>query len=399
MSKRLLIALLTAAMFVQVSVVAVSAEDADTSREAAELFEHIQIFANSIALIKADYVEPVDTKELVYGAIKGMTDTLDGYSQFLNPKSYEDLTEMAKGEFAGVGIEIGIRDNILTVITPIEDTPAFEAGVATGDKIVEVDGETTRDMTLDDAVLKLRGEPGTKVEITVVREDVDEPLKIEIVRAVIKLKSIKEAKMIDGDIGYIKVTQFQKRTSADLKRTLEELMQKGAKSLILDLRNNSGGLLEVAVETADYFLEPGTMIVYTEGRAPGTCVEFKAKRNMEFTDLDMVVLVNKGSASASEILAGAIRDNDRGRIVGITTFGKGSVQTVIPFGDGSALKLTTAAYFTPSGTNLMDKGIEPDIYIEREKPIEKTNDNQLEGAIDALRGRKIPKNQDQKKAI
>lgn len=385
-------------MFIRLSVPAACAEDNDTARDAAELFRHIQVFANSIALIKADYAEPVDTKELVYGAVRGMTDTLDGYSQFLDPKSYEDLTEMAKGEFAGVGIEIGIQDNILTVITPIDDTPAFEAGILAGDKIVKIDAETTRDMTLDDAVLRLRGEPATEVGMTVVREEVDEPLDFKITRAVIKLKSIKEAKLLAGDIGYIKVTQFQKRTSADLKKTLEELMRQGAKSLILDLRNNSGGLFEAAVETADYFLKPGMMIVYTEGRAAGTCVEFKAKRNMEFTDLDMVILVNKGSASASEILAGAIKDNKRGRIVGVTTFGKGSVQTVIPFGDGSALKLTTAAYFTPAGTNLMDKGIEPDVYVEREKPIDNANDNQLKAAIDALRELEaFKKNSDQKK--
>jgi carboxyl-terminal processing protease len=329
-----------------------------------ELFKQVQIFADAISLISVDYVKPVDVKDLVYGAIKGMMNTLDGYSQFLDQESYQDIKEETKGEFGGIGIEIGIREGILTVITPIEDTPAHAAGVEAGDKIVKIDDDVTRDMALNDAVKKLRGEPGSEVTITVMREQVDKLLDFKMKRALIKLKSIKEARIIYGDIAYVKLVEFQERTARDFRKAMKDLVKEGAVDLVLDLRNNPGGLLDASVEVADQFLPAGMLIVYTEGRNPDEKLEFYSRKKPDYEGMDVVVLVNKGSASAGEILAGALQDNKRALLVGTTTFGKGSVQTVIPLKDKSALRLTTAAYYTPSGRNLMDKGIDPDIHVE-----------------------------------
>lgn len=367
MKSKLFIGLL-AAVLASASFIAISQEEAsDIIDDSKALFKEVQLFADSITLISTDYVESIKIKDLVYGAIKGMMNTLDGYSQFLDPESFKEITEETKGQFGGVGIQIGVRDGVLTVISPIDDTPAFEAGVEAGDRIVKIDGELTRDMTLDDAVKKLRGDPGTDVSITVIREEAEELLDFKLTRAIIKLDSIKDARVIEGDIAYIRLVEFQQRTAKDLKSSIKELKDKGAKSLIIDVRNNPGGLLDAAVETADEFLEQGAMIVYTMGRDPEKKTEFLSKKKPDFGEMDIVVLVNKGSASASEILAGALKDNKRALLVGTTTFGKGSVQTVIPLEDKSALRLTTAAYYTPSGMNLMDKGIDPDITVERAK--------------------------------
>lgn len=343
-----------------------------------DLFKEIQIFADSLTIISTDYVEPIKVKELVYGAIRGMMDTLDGYSQFLDPDSFKEITEETKGEFAGLGVEIGIRDGILTVISPIADTPADIAGVEAGDKIVKIDDKVTRDFTLDEAVKMMRGAPGTEVSLTVIREGVDEPLEFAITRAIIKLKSIKDSMILEEDIGYVRLVEFQERTARDMRSAVKELRGEGARYLIVDLRNNPGGLLDAAVETSDLFLEPGELIVYTEGRDPTKRMDFLSKKKPEFEDMDMIILVNKGSASAAEILAGALKDNKRAVIVGTTTFGKGSVQTVIPLKDQSALRLTTAAYYTPSGKNLRDKGIEPDVYVKRIKAAARTEEEAAE---------------------
>ncbi len=358
------------------AVVAVRAAEKEEGlfADGKELFKQIQLFADSVTIISADYVEPVKPKDLVYGAIRGMMDTLDGYSQFLDPESFKEITEETQGEFGGLGIKIGIKEGVLTVIAPMEDTPAYEAGLQAGDKVVKIDDEVTRDMSLDDAVKKLRGDPGTKVKLTVVRED--EVLEFTVTRAIIKLKSIKEASVIEKDIGYVKLVEFQQRTPVDLKKNIEKLIQEGAKGLIIDVRNNPGGLLDASVESADIFLEPGTMIVYTEGRDPEKRTEFKAKEEAYFRGIPLIVLVNKGSASASEIFAGAMKDNKRGIVLGVPTFGKGSVQTVIPLQDRSALRLTTAAYYTPLGKNLREKGIEPNIYVEKVR----TEDKKEEGS-------------------
>lgn len=347
------------------SVMKVGAQDGSLMDNTKELFKHIQLFADAISIISVEYVKEVDVKDIVRGAIRGMMNTLDGYSQFLDEERYQEIKEGTKGEFGGIGIEIGIREGILTVIAPIEDTPACRAGLKAGDKIVKIDGDVTRDLTLDDAVKKLRGEPGSEVSITVIRETAEKMLDFKMARAVIKLKSIKEARVISDDIAYIKLVEFQERTPRDFRKTLNDLIKQGATSLILDLRNNPGGLLDSSVEVADQFLEPDRLIVYTEGRDPEQKTEFISKRKPHYEDMDVVVLVNKGSASAAEILAGALQDNKRALVVGVMTFGKGSVQTVIPLRDKSALRLTTAAYYTPSGRNLMDKGIEPDIHVEK----------------------------------
>lgn len=343
---------------------AAQAEDFNVVEKSKELFEEVQLFSDSLALISADYVKPVKIKDLIYGAIRGMIETLDGYSQFLDPESFREITEETEGQFGGVGIEIGVRDGILTVISAIEDTPAFKAGVKPGDMIVKIADRTTRNMTLDEAVDNLRGEAGTNIRITVYRKGTNGLLDFSMERAIIKLKSVKDAKIIEGDIAYVKLIEFQQRTASDLGKEVKRLVNDGAKSLILDLRNNPGGLLDAAIEASDYFLEPGKMIVYTEGRDPKKRVEFVSKRKSEFNGLKMAILINKGSASSSEIMAGALRDNKRAILIGVTTFGKGSIQTVIPLRDKSAVRITTASYFTPSGKNLMDKGIDPDIYVE-----------------------------------
>ncbi len=384
------------------------AEEAKLTDDKQALFGNVQLLSDSITLISTDYVEEVKVKDLIYGAVKGMMGTLDDYSQFLDPEGFREITEETKGEFGGIGIEIGVRDGVLTVIAPMEDTPAFEAGVEAGDKIVKIDGSSTREMTLDDAVKKLRGDIGTKIVLTVIREGTDKLIDFNIMRAIIKLKSIKEARIIEGNIGYVKIAEFQERTGPDLKEVIKKLRQEGAKSLIIDLRNNPGGLLDASVDAADLFLSQGTMIVYTEGRDPSKRMEFKAKKRTEFDDLALVVLVNKGSASAAEIFAGAVKDNKRGLVIGETTFGKGSVQTVIPLKDGSALRLTTAAYFTPAGKNLRDKGIEPDIIVERKKLMEETEglsseDKEKSRIFDKLeseenKGAEKDKNKDKDKA-
>ncbi|MDP8258645.1 MAG: S41 family peptidase [Candidatus Aadella gelida] len=329
-----------------------------------ELFEEVQLFADAITLISADYVKQVNPKDLIYGAIRGMVSTLDGYSQFLDPDGFTEMKEETQGQFGGLGMEIGMREGVLTVIAPIDDTPAFKAGVKAGDLIVKIEDEITRDITIDGAIKKLRGEPGTKITITVFRKKTSKMIEITITRDIIKLKSLKEVKVIEDNIGYIRLIEFQERTSKDMGRAIKDLKKEGAENLIVDIRNNPGGLLDSAVETSEYFLEKGDLVVYTEGRDPGKRVEFRAQEECLTEGMGVIVIVDGGSASAAEILAGAIMDNKRGLVLGEVTFGKGSVQTVVPLRDNSALRLTTAAYYTPSGKSLMEKGIEPDIIVE-----------------------------------
>ncbi|HPS19927.1 MAG TPA: S41 family peptidase [Candidatus Omnitrophota bacterium] len=329
-----------------------------------ELFQEVQLFADALTLINADYVTEIKVKDLVYGAIKGMVDKLDGYSQFLQPEDYKDLTDETRGEFGGIGIEVGVRKGILTIIAVMDDTPASAAGLKSQDKIVKIGDEITRDITLDGAVKKLRGKPGTKVNLSVVREGESKVIKFEIERAVIVLKSIKDKKIIEGDIGYIRIAEFQEKTGEDLEKAVKELLNNGAKSFVMDLRNNPGGLLDAAVDVSELFLEPGKLIVYTQGRTPESKMEFRSKNTSGFKDMPIVVVVDAGSASAAEIFAGAMKDNKRALIIGERTFGKGSVQTVIPLRDGAGLRLTTANYFTPSGKNINEKGVDPDITVK-----------------------------------
>jgi carboxyl-terminal processing protease len=366
MMKKAKVIVVAGAVFLSMTAAAffAAAQNKSPLPDAKDLFDKIQLFTDSISLISSEYVEPVQIKDLVYGAVRGMMSTLDGYSQFLEPEGFREITEETKGEFGGVGIEVGLREGVLTVIAPIDDTPACKAGIQSGDIIVKIDGKSTRDYSLDDAVKRMRGAPGTKVKLVVIREGVEKMMEFELTRATVKVKSIKTAELIEGNIGYVKLAEFQQNTTKDMERTLGDLTSKGAKNIILDLRNNPGGLLDAAVGVSELFLEPGEMVVYTEGRDHRDRTEYRVKKKHPFEWKNVVVLINKGSASASEITAGAIRDNKKGIVVGTRSFGKGSVQAVIPLRDESALRITTAYYYSPSGKNINKKGVEPDITVE-----------------------------------
>lgn len=330
-----------------------------------EGYENVRVFAEALSIIKKNYVEDVKTKDLVYGAIKGMLNSLDPHSGFMTPEGYKEMQVDTKGEFGGLGIQIGLKDNILTVIAPIEDTPAYKAGILAGDRIVKINGESTKDMGLLDAVNKMRGPKGTAVKITVVREGWKETKDFSIVRDIIKVKSVKY-KMLEEGIGYVKITQFQEQTAADLANALAKLNDEKAGSLVLDLRNNPGGLLNSAVDVASQFLPQGKLVVYIKDRV-GEKSEYRSDgSHPSYDKATMVVLVNQGSASASEIVAGALKDWHRAVVLGVQTFGKGSVQSVVPLSDGSGLRLTTARYYTPSGTSIQSTGIVPDIIAKIE---------------------------------
>ncbi|MBI5049433.1 MAG: S41 family peptidase [Nitrospirae bacterium] len=326
-------------------------------------YENLKTFAEVLSLIKKNYVEEVEDKELVHGAIKGMLNSLDPHSSFMPPDAYKEMQIETKGEFGGLGIQIGLKDDALTVIAPIEDTPAYKAGVKAGDRIVKINGESTKDMSLQDAVSKLRGPKGTSVTITLMRKDWSEPKDITLIRDIIRIRSVK-TKVLEDKIGYIKLTQFQEQTVSELDTALKELVEKeNITSLILDLRNNPGGLLESSVNVSSRFLPRGKLVVYTKGRKEDK-KEYLTSNNTPHYEFPMAVLVNEGSASASEIVAGALKDWSKAVIIGTTTFGKGSVQTVIPLSDGSALRLTIARYYTPKGTSIQNTGITPDIIVK-----------------------------------
>lgn len=368
---------------------------------AKESYEELKVFTNVMNKVKKLYVEEVDTEELIQEAIKGMMKKLDPHSALLTPDAYQEMQVDTKGKFEGLGIVIAIRNEVLTVISPIDDTPAFKAGIKEGDKIVKIDGETTKDITLMDAVKKLRGPKGTEVTITIMREEFTEPREFAITRGVIKIPSIK-SKMLEDGYGYVRISQYQQRTSQDLEKALRELESNGGlKGLVLDLRRNPGGLLEQAAKVADCFLDSG-LIVYTEGRTPSSNLKRVAHKKNSHSNYPMVVLVNKGTASGSEIVAGALQDNGRAVIMGTKTFGKGSVQTIFPLGKGLGLRLTTAKWYTPDGTSIHDEGITPDIIIEVpkqvrhseeakeengevEKESEEIEDYQLEKALEYLK--------------
>jgi carboxyl-terminal processing protease len=330
-------------------------------------YESIELFTDVLAIVKKSYVEEVDTKKLIYGAINGMLTALDPHSSFMSPETYKEMKIETKGAFGGLGIEISIKDGILTVISPIEDTPAFRAGVKSGDQILKIDDKFTKDLTIMDAVKRMRGEKGTKVTLTIMREGFDRPKEFSIVRDIIQVKSVK-FKMLDDGYGYIRIAQFQEKTSDDLQKALSTLNEnnKGKmRGLVLDLRNDPGGLLDQAVKVSETFLEEGKLVVYTEGREKDAQMRFTARKGDKQANYPIVVLINSGSASASEIVAGALQDHKRAVIMGVQSFGKGSVQTIIPLSDNSGLRLTTARYFTPSGRSIQAKGITPDIVVEK----------------------------------
>ncbi len=345
-----------------------TAEEVKTD-DIGKLFKKIQLFSDALSLIRSEYVQPVKITDLVHGAIKGMMGKLDKYSKFLDADQYKEITEETKGEFGGIGVQVGIREEILTVLKVMESTPAEKAGIMKKDRIVSISGKTTEDESLDDSVDLMRGDPGTYLDMSIYREKTEELIDLHIKRALIKLKSIKDVKKIGTDIGYLRLAEFQERTAKDIKKVIKDFQEQGLENIILDLRGNPGGLLDASVEVADLFLEQGLLIVYTKGRDPDTKVDFLSKKEPVFKDLNIVLLINGKSASAAEILAGALKDNGKALLVGTTSFGKGSVQTVIPLQDGSGLRLTTAAYFTPSGKNLMDKGIDPDVIVKKQKII------------------------------
>jgi len=395
--RRIILVALAFIIFASSSVSESATREKENKREresVEELYKEIELFSDSVSVIRSDYVDEVTAKDLIYGALKGMLSNLDSHSQFMDPDTYNEIKVETTGKFGGLGIEITIRDNLLTIITPLEDTPAFRAGLQANDRIVKIDGEITRNITLIEAVKKLRGDPGTDVTLTILREKTDEVLEVNITRAIIMIESIKRVRILEDGIGYTKLVEFQENTPRDLKEALDKLKKEGMDSFILDLRNNPGGLLNVSVDVAEQFLKKGTLVVTTKGRRENQTIEMKARSGNPCLDMPIVILVNEGSASASEIVAGAIQDNKRGIILGAKTFGKGSVQTVIPMKDGSALRLTTAQYFTPSGRSIAGEGITPDVAVEYERPKEDADEDKEKKDV----FNKIEKEEDQEEA-
>ncbi|MEK7712104.1 MAG: S41 family peptidase [Pseudomonadota bacterium] len=330
--------------------------------------DELRTFTEVFSRIKADYVEPVEDKKLLRDAIQGMLAGLDPHSSFLDPEGFKEIRVGTEGEFGGLGIEVTMEDGFVKVVSPIEDTPAARAGLKTGDLIIRLDSKAVKGMALNDAVKQMRGKPGSDIVLTVVREGQPKPLSFTLTRAVIKIQSVKQ-RMLENGFGYVRVTQFQANTGDGLKDALAKLkLQNKANltGLVLDLRNNPGGVLNAAVAVSDAFLSSG-LIVYTEGRVADAELKFSATPADLINGAPMVVLVNGGSASASEIVAGALQDHKRAVIMGTKTFGKGSVQTILPMSGGSALKITTARYYTPNGRSIQATGILPDVVTEEAK--------------------------------
>ena len=385
-------------------------------------YKNLEIFTDVLALIQSSYVEEADSQELLYGAIRGMLKTLDPHSSFLTPEMFEDMQADTHGEFGGLGIEIAIKNRSLIVVAPIEDTPADRAGIKAGDRIIRINDLSTDTLEVMNAVRLMRGPKGETVTLQVERQGEKSPLTFAIVRDLIQLKSVK-SRLIDDRYAYVRVSQFQDRTASDFAdqlRQLRESIDQPLSGLILDLRNNPGGLLDQAVAVSDLFLQDG-LIVYTEGRDPDAQLEFSATAAETEANYPLVVLINGGSASASEIVAGALQDHKRAIILGEQSFGKGSVQTIVPLGDDSGLRLTTARYFTPSGRSIQARGITPDVVVPQfltppsqidqqmreedldnhfqaipgdsssdkfvfEKPVAEKDDYQLKWALDLLKG-------------
>lgn len=352
----------------------------DSKLPLSELQTFSQIFYN----IKKNYVEDTDNKDLINSAIAGMVSGLDPHSSYLLSEDFSELKVNTEGKFGGLGIEVGMEDGFVKVVSPIDDTPAAKAGVKAGDLIIRLNKTSVKGMTLNDAVKIMRGKVGEPITLTIVREGAGKPLKIKIIRDVIKISSIRQ-RILEPEFGYVRISQFQEHTYQSLKKAIDKLVieneNKKLAGLVLDLRNNPGGILDAAVDVSDAFLKKG-LIVYTEGRTPRSKVEFNATQEDLIDGAPIVVLINNGSASASEIVAGALQDHKRAIIIGTKSFGKGSVQTVLPMQDGAALKITTARYFTPSGRSIQAKGITPDIEVKqitiKEDKDEQTFDSVLE---------------------
>jgi carboxyl-terminal processing protease len=354
---------------------------ADREPEALPI-EDLRAFSEIFGKIKSDYVEPVEDKKLITEAINGMLTGLDPHSAYLDDEAFKELQVGTQGEFGGLGIEVGMEDGFVKVVSPIEDTPAFKAGVKSGDLVIKLDDTPVKGMTLNEAVKKMRGKPGTDIVLTIVRKGEGKPLTLTLTRAVIKIKSVKY-KLVEPNYGYVRITQFQEHSGENLVNALKDLQtqNKGEalSGLVLDLRNDPGGLLNTAVSVSGAFLKPNELVVYTDGRTEDAKMRLTNSRENYLRPgesdylknlpawtkkVPMVVLVNGGSASASEIVAGALQDHKRAVVLGTQTFGKGSVQTILPLNNGTAIKLTTARYFTPNGRSIQAKGITPDIIVE-----------------------------------
>ncbi|MDD5439446.1 MAG: S41 family peptidase [Candidatus Omnitrophica bacterium] len=403
--KRIMIGVLGCVLMVLAVSVSFGTEVKSATRD---FYKEIEIFVDALSIVRMNYVTEASPRELISGALKGMLSSLDDYSLYMDKEGYREMREDTKGEFGGLGIEIGNRDGLLTIISPMADTPAEKAGLQPQDVIVKIDGEVTKDFTVHDAVKKLRGKPGTQVVLTIWREKEDKFFDVPVMRAVIEVKSIKKFDVLENGIGYVRIAEFQEGTATELESAVKELMTKNITGLVIDLRNNAGGLLTSAIGVSQLFLKKDSVIVSIKGRVQAQNKDFTAQKDSAFGDLILVILVNDGSASASEIFAGAIKYNGRGILVGEKTFGKGSVQTVIPLKDGTAVRLTTAEYFTPGGHSIQKKGIVPDVIVPLEKPVkpegeekptvfdklEKPSeavpsraviDNQLKAALDAVK--------------
>ncbi|OPZ30804.1 MAG: Carboxy-terminal processing protease CtpB precursor [Lentisphaerae bacterium ADurb.BinA184] len=331
----------------------------------AEALEKLGVMMRVMQLIRQDYVDggQTDYTSLIYDAMQGMVSGLDPYSAFMSPDEYEEMVDSTEGQFGGLGVVVTLRNGMLTVVAPMEGTPGQKAGLLPGDRIVEINGESTEDMKLSEAVNRLKGEPGTSVKLTLYRESTDETREVEIVRAIIEVASVKGARLLADGIGYVRLVQFDEQTAADLGVALAGLKEQGMTALILDLRSNPGGLLVSAVDVCSLFLDEKKLVVSTEGRQPSQKSEYFTGGRQRYVDLPIAILINKGSASAAEIVAGCLQDYKRAVLVGETSFGKGSVQNVIRLPDESALRLTTAMYYTPSHRVIHDNGIEPNIEV------------------------------------
>ena len=424
MRKKILTVLVIAVLILSLSYFVYSENEL---KKRSELYKQLELFSDALSLVEAEFVDEPKSQDLIYGALKGMLSSLDPYSEFLDPDSRKELEVGTQGEFGGIGIEITIKDELLTVMTPIEDTPAWKAGLKPGDRIVKINAEPIRNITITEAVKKLRGKPQTEVSLTILREGQQGTqgriFEVKIIRDIIKVKDIKNVRILEDNIAYIRLVEFRKNTPADMDASLAQLKKEGMDSLIIDLRNNPGGLLDVAVKVVDRFIPSGKVVVSTKGRLPSQNMEYKSSDGAKYLDIPLVIIVNNGSASGSEIVAGALQDYGRAVIAGVKTFGKGAVQSVLPLPDGSALKLTTSKWFTPQGRLIHIQGITPDIVVEagrldftaspadteniletlkdntpqaeKKQPIvekfDYTKDNQVVRAVDIIKGIKVYK--------
>ncbi|MCB1529769.1 MAG: S41 family peptidase [Rhodospirillales bacterium] len=378
-----------------------TAQDKKAAQDDQDTYRQLSLFGDVFERVRAQYVEPVTDEDLVENALRGMLTSLDPHSAYLDDDDYADMQVQTKGEFGGLGIEVTMENGFVKVVSPIDDTPAYRAGVKAGDFITHLDGEPVLGMNLSEAVDRMRGKVGTDIVLKIAREGADEALDITITRDIIRITSVKH-RVEGGDIGYLRITTFNRNTESGLKKAIKDIKEEageGIKGYVLDLRNNPGGLLDQAIAVSDAFLDKGE-IVSTRGRSKEDTKRDNAHTGDLINGKPMVVLINGGSASASEIVAGALQDHRRAIVMGTTSFGKGSVQTIIPLPGHGALRLTTARYYTPSGRSIQAKGIEPDITVEPSKiealEVERMREGDLRGALDNGNKKETDKNKEKK---